>query len=136
MEALVIKETAKTPAIIFMPGGEFLLKGKSIPESVYTLYTPVFEWLKEFKAPNVTLNIDLEYINSASKVILLEIFHTIELKKSVRKITINWYFDPDDEDHYEMGLIFEEATTRIEFNYLKNHVPTDSKLPFTEINNS
>lgn len=118
MEALVINETFKTPAIIFKPDGELILKGRSIPESVYRLYSPAICWLEELDTENVTFSINLEYINSASKVMLLEIIRSIETNENIRNITINWYYDPEDEDHFEMGKIFEEYTSRTKFNFI------------------
>jgi len=118
MEALIIHETLKTPAITFKPDGELSLKGRSIPESVYKLYSPAISWLEELTAENVTFSINLEYINSASKVMLLEILRSIETNENIKNITINWYYDLDDEDHLETGKIFEESTSRSRFNFL------------------
>ncbi len=118
MEPLVIHETYKTPSIIFKPNGELILKGRSIPESVYKLYSPAICWLEELTAENVTFNINLEYINSASKVMLLDVFRTIEFNDRIKNITVNWYYDSDDEEHIEIGKIFEESTNRSKFNYI------------------
>ncbi len=123
MEALVINETLKTPAIIFRPNGELILKGRSIPESVYKLYSPAICWLEELTTENVTFNINLEYINSASRVMLLEIFRSIESNEEIKSITINWYYDQEDDDLLEMGKIFEESTSRTKFNYIAFRVP-------------
>jgi len=118
MEALVIHETFKTPSIIFKPDGELILKGRSIPESVYRIYSPAICWLEELTAENVTFNINLEYINSASKVMLLDVFRTIEFNEHIKNITVNWYYELEDEDHKETGKIFEESTNRSKFNFI------------------
>ena len=123
MEALVINETFKTPAIIFRPDGELILKGRSIPESVYKLYSPAICWLEELTTKNVTFSINLEYVNSASRVMLLEIFRSIETNEKIKNITINWYYDQEDEDHLEMGKIFEESTNRTKFNFIAYRIP-------------
>jgi hypothetical protein len=122
MEALVINETFKTPTIIFKPDGELILKGRSIPESVYKLYSPAICWLEELTAENVTFNINLEYINSASKVMLLDVLRTIEFNEHIKNITVNWHYELEDEDHIEMGKIFEESTSRTKFNYVAYRV--------------
>jgi len=126
MEALVIHETFKTPSIIFKPDGELILKGRSIPESVYKLYSPVICWLEELTAENVIFNINLEYINSASKVMLLDVFRTIEFNEHIKNITVNWYYELEDEDHFETGKIFEESITRSRFNFIAYRVSEKS----------
>jgi hypothetical protein len=118
MESLVIHETFKTPAIIFMTDGNLIIKGKSIPENVYRIYSPAISWIEKFNAEDITLQIDLEYINSASKMMLMEVFRTIESNKNIKSIVVNWYYDAEDEDHFEMGKIFEECTTRTSFDYI------------------
>ena len=118
MESLVIKGTVKTPTIIFNPDGNLIIKGKSIPESVFRLYTPVIDWIRECKAEYVTFNIDLEYINSSSKLMLLELFKMLEANKNVRHITLNWHYDIEDEDNLDIGQIFEDSLTRSKFTYV------------------
>ncbi len=118
METLIIKGTIKTPTIVFNPDGNLIIKGKSIPESVFRLYTPVIDWIKEFRAEYVTFNIDLEYINSASKVMLLELFRVLEANNHVKNITLNWHYDIEDEDSLDIGNIFEESLTRSRFTYV------------------
>lgn len=122
MEPLVINETFKTPSIIFKPNGELILKGRSIPESVYRLYSPAICWLEELTSENVTFNINLEYINSASKVMLLDVFRTIEFNEHIKNIIVNWYYESEDEDHKETGKIFEESTNRTKFNFIAYRV--------------
>jgi uncharacterized Fe-S radical SAM superfamily protein PflX len=118
MEPLVIHETLKTPCIIFKPNGELILRGRSIPESVYKVYAPAISWLEELTVENVIFNINLEYINSASKVMLLDVFRSIEFNEHIKIIIVNWYYDSDDEEHFETGKIFEESTNRCKFNFI------------------
>ena len=118
MEPFVISGTLKTPTIVFNPDGNLIIKGKSIPESVFKLYTPAIEWIEELKAEYVTFNIDLEYINSASKVMLLELFRVLEANQNVKNIILNWHYDIEDEDNLDIGKIFEESLTRSRFTYV------------------
>ncbi|MBN2610245.1 MAG: DUF1987 domain-containing protein [Bacteroidales bacterium] len=118
METFVIKGTLKTPAVIFNPDGNLIIKGKSIPESVFSLYAPAIQWLEELNTEHVIFNVDLEYINSASKVMLLELFRVLEANSQVKTIRVNWHFDADDEDSYDTGKIFEESLTRSRFTYV------------------
>ena len=118
MEALLINGTLKTPTIVFNTDGNLIIKGKSIPESVFRLYAPAILWLEEFAAEYVTFNVDLEYINSASKVMLLELFRVLEANTNVKNIVLNWHYDKDDEDIYDTGKIFEESLIRSRFTYV------------------
>lgn len=119
MESLVIKGTLRTPAIVFNPDGNLILKGKSIPESVFRFFTPAIEWLDNLAAVYVTFNIDLEYINSASKIMLLEMFRVLECNNKVKNIIINWHYDKEDEDNKDTGKIFEESLTRSMFVFVE-----------------
>ena len=118
MEPFVISGTLKTPTIVFNPDGNMILKGKSIPESVFRLYTPAIQWIEELKAEYVTFNVDLEYINSASKVMLLELFRVLEANENVKHIILNWHYDIEDEDNLDIGKIFEESLIRSRFTYV------------------
>ncbi|MFO7655613.1 MAG: DUF1987 domain-containing protein [Bacteroidales bacterium] len=118
MESLAIRGTLRTPAIIFNPDGNLIIKGKSIPESVFRLYAPAIHWLEQLDTEHIVFNIDLEYINSASKVMLLELFNVLEANSRVKSIRINWHHDADDEDNFDTGKIYEESLTRSQFTYV------------------
>ncbi|MCR9172234.1 MAG: DUF1987 domain-containing protein [bacterium] len=113
MENLVIEGTAKTPTVEFDASeGKIVLKGRSIPENSIEFYRPMQDWLKEYSiAPAVKTVVDirLEYFNTSSSKCILDFFKSLESIKSAGNsdVTVNWYFETDDEDMQEAGEDYE-----------------------------
>ena len=81
-----------------------LLKGRSIPENSIEFYKPLINWTENYSAsaPSKTvLNVQLEYFNTSSSKCLLDIFKKLE--RIDNPVTINWYYEEDDEDMLEAG---------------------------------
>lgn len=110
MESLIIKGDFKHPEVAFDAAKGLLeLKGNSIPERAEEFYTPIIEWIKNYlKSPyeTTTFNFKLIYLNSGSKRYVLDILEII--KSSGNNVTINWYYEEDDEDMLEMGESYKE----------------------------
>lgn len=110
MENLTIEGDFKHPEISFDAAKGLLeLKGNSIPERAEDLYTPILEWLKNYlQSPceTTTLNLKLIYLNSGSKRYILDILEMI--KSSGITVTINWYYEKDDEDMLDVGESYKE----------------------------
>ncbi len=113
MELVNIEGTPKTPSIKMNPEtGIIEIKGRSIPENSIEFYKPVIEWLDEFPtkgtAPKMVVNVQLEYFNTSSSKCILDVFKKLEaLNKEKNNITINWYYEEDDEDMLEAGEDYE-----------------------------
>lgn len=108
MEKLTIEGTPKTPTINFDYEQGFLeIKGRSIPENSIEFYKPLVEWLDNYalKAKsNTIVNIQLEYFNTSSSKCILDVFKKLEaIHKTGNQITVNWYYEQDDEDMLEAG---------------------------------
>ncbi len=107
MEALKIEATEHTPAIEFQPNGQLKLTGRSLPENAVEFYDPVFEWLDHYitNAPLETqLHVDLDYLNSISQKMVVEILkNTRKVIDTGKKMSVNWYYDADDEKMMEEG---------------------------------
>lgn len=112
METLSIKGSWKSPHITLNPNGNFEIWGRSLPENVFELYEPVFDWLKEYeKSPAETTNVEvkLEYFNTSSSKLLFEIFkHFEKISKAGNKLNVKWYFEHDDPDLEEEGKMFSD----------------------------
>jgi hypothetical protein len=117
MGDLILSATVNTPQICFRNSGELLIKGRSLPEDVTTFYNPVLQWLRQFIAETVKLEIDIDYMNSSSTKKLLEIFKSIDKNSGVRNFYVNWLYDIDDEDALEKGLMMEEVMDKAIFIY-------------------
>ena len=108
MDALIIEPSAKTPKVVFDAEiGELLLEGRSIPENSLGFYIPLMEWLEDYShviKTEVTLQMKLEYFNTSSSKCLLDLFRKLEtISNRGNKISVNWYFEKDDEDMMEAG---------------------------------
>jgi len=119
MEDLIIEGTIDTPKVEFLNSGELLFKGKSCPVAVARFYDPLFTWIAKLRADNVTFNINLEYINSASVKKILDLLKELDANKLVKEIVINWYYEEGDDDALEKGQIFAELLRRSRFNFFE-----------------
>ena len=113
MENLVIAGSPKTPSIDFnAETGKIVLKGRSIPENSIEFYKPLNDWLDNYSGAPVgetIVDVRLEYFNTSSSKCILDFFKRLELLKSGGRtnVTVNWYFETDDEDMQEAGEDYE-----------------------------
>lgn len=108
IEKITVPATPKTPAVnMDFEKGVFEIRGRSIPENSVEFYRPIVESLEKYsKGPKeeTTLHIQLEYFNTSSSKCVLDVFKKLEsIHKSGNKLTINWYYEQDDEDMMEAG---------------------------------
>lgn len=108
MDALNIKGTTETPNIIFDSSTNvFEITGKSLPEDVKEFYNPVLRWMKSYSEspnPKTVLKVKMEYFNTASSKMLLELFEILdEMYKSGKDVEIEWHYMEDDEDMQDAG---------------------------------
>ena len=120
MDRLYIDGSSITPKIDFNPSSEqFELSGKSIPEDSVGFYNPVIDWLHEYaKTPHfrTTFSFKLEYFNTSSSKVLLDILYILE---KISGVVVNWYYDEEDEDMEESAMDFNEVV-EYEINLVKN----------------
>jgi hypothetical protein len=109
MKAIEIKGTDDTPTILLdKEAGTFELSGRSLPEDAAEFYHPVLQWLTEYAAspnPSTDLTIKLEYFNTASSKLLLDVLGKVE---SVQGVKVTWYYFSGDDDMQEAGEEFAE----------------------------
>lgn len=114
MANLKIEGTEDTPLIEFnVDAGKFEISGRSLPEDAVSFYNPVLEWLDHYygNSPLSETKFDfkLEYFNTASSKLVLDIFMKLEEHCSAGNATkVNWYYYEDDEDMQEAGEEFAE----------------------------
>jgi hypothetical protein len=120
----IISPTKNTSEVILDPKGTIKLTGRLIPENAEKFFNPIEEWINDyFKNPAdiTTIEIRLEYINSAGTMYLLDIIHKItyiHLQKNTNKFIINWHYKDEDEDMLETGRFFS-SDLNVPFNYIK-----------------
>ncbi len=110
MEDIKIEGTPKTPEVEFKADeGKMLIKGRSIPENSIEFYKPLIDWIENYgneveDEKPTEVNMQLEYFNTSSSKCILDVFKKLEeIKKKGKDITINWYYEEDDEDMLEAG---------------------------------
>jgi hypothetical protein len=108
MQAIKIKGTDDTPNVILdKDNGIFEISGRSLPEDVAAFYEPILEWLDEYaEAPldKTVFNFKLEYFNTASSKLLLDVLLKLEdMYDDGKDVMVRWHYPDDDEDMEEAG---------------------------------
>jgi hypothetical protein len=117
MNNLQVESTINTPTIKFGTDGRLLMEGRSLPENVAKFYQPLIEWAAILTAEVVKMDINLEYINSASAKKILELLKVLDANNSIKEFIVIWHYEKDDEDVLENGQIFEELLRKAVFRY-------------------
>ena len=117
MNNLIIEPTSSTPAIQFNMDGRMLIEGRSLPENVMNFYGPLIDWAGKLTAESVKLDVNLEYLNSASTKKILEFLKVLDANNHIKTFIVNWHYESDDEDTLENGQIFEELLRKAQFRY-------------------
>lgn len=114
MEKLHLVGTEDTPEVLLDPSSnKFVISGRSLPEDVTTFYQPIMDWLDALEnSPLSSLKFDikLEYFNTASSKLILDILMKLEEihTSGASKINIVWYYQDDDEDMQEAGEEYKD----------------------------
>jgi hypothetical protein len=100
--------TYDTPTIKFDPGkGSFNMSGRSLPVNTFEFYQPILDAVTEYlenPLEESTFEFKMDFINSSSTKVLLEMFHQIQkAHKKGKKVQVNWYYKFGDEDMKELG---------------------------------
>lgn len=114
--------TDKTPQIELNHSGHIEIRGKSIPEDSYHFFEPLTVWLQEYikePAPQTDMKVALEYFNTSSAKVLLEVFKQLNLlnKEGKSAVTISWIYESDDEDMLEAGRDYQ-GTIELPVNFV------------------
>ena len=122
MDSLMLEGTGDTPKVIFDKGNDhFEISGCSLPEDTNAFFEPIIDWLEEYlKSPNEATQFEfaLEYFNTASSKIFLDIFTRFEkLKQAGKQVRVKWVYDEDDEDMEMAGQEYAKLCD-VEFEFL------------------
>ena len=117
MNNLIVESTINTPTIKFGTDGRLLMEGRSLPENVAKFYQPLVNWAAMLSAEVVKMDINLEYINSASAKKILELLKVLDANNNIKEFIVIWHYEKDDEDVLENGQIFEELLRKAVFRY-------------------
>ena len=108
MQTIKIIGTDDTPQVTLDTAENYFeISGRSLPEDVVAFYEPILEWLDAYaEAPleKTEFNFKLEYFNTASSKLLLDILLKLEdMHDDGKNILVKWHFPDDDEDMEEAG---------------------------------
>ena len=123
MEKLEIEKKTNTPSVLFDPdSGVLKIEGRSIPENPGEFYDELINWVKDYfkeSKKKITMNLNLEYVNSGSSKYLLGLFRVIKEETSKgRDVVINWYYEEDDEAIMSLGEHYK-TSLKIPFNLIE-----------------
>ncbi len=121
MESYLLEPTRVSPQIRFLPDEGLLeLRGRSSPEHPLQLYQPLIERLDEYVSngsQQLIINFELDYFNTSSSKCIYELLRKAGQMYALGKtLTVNWYYEEDDEDMMEQGEDFADLLD-IEFNF-------------------
>jgi hypothetical protein len=130
MRKLTIDKTSNTPLVVLDPDKRRgLISGESRPSDVREFYDQILSWMHEFstyltksdssKDP-FTFSFDLEYFNSSSGKLILDICKVLAgLKTNGINVIVNWHSEKEDEDMLEVGKEMSRIVN-LPFEYLES----------------
>lgn len=122
MESLYVEATEFTPRISFNPNNQpFEITGVSRPENASEFYEPIVKWLDNYAdnpLKETTINFIFDYFNTSSlKYFLIILSKFKEIAEKGNKVTINWFYNEEDDSMYEAGKNLEELS-ELQFNFI------------------
>ncbi len=110
MQVIKIQGTDDTPAVtldVNKSNPHLEISGRSLPEDVVAFYDPILEWLDDYAEEplkKTIFNFKLEYFNTASSKLILDILLKLEdMYDDGKDVLARWHFPDDDEDMEEAG---------------------------------
>jgi len=119
MEKLFIEGTTSTPSIECHEDGKICISGRSLPENPLDFYQPLMEWSKNYNADKAIIDIKLEYFNTSTSKVILDLLRVFEEKPQKSSISVNWHYEEGDDDNYESGQMYQEEVTGINFQFIE-----------------
>lgn len=119
MTDLIIKGTKDTPCVRFQANGEFFLEGRAFNEDPKTFFQPLIKMCQSFSTETLSLEVRLDYLNTSSSKMIIELIKTIDANTNIKIKDIKWFYEEDDEDILETGQIIEETTLSTNFYFFE-----------------
>ncbi len=121
MGNLELKETVNTPYVFCEERGNVVIEGRSFPENPFEFFEPIIDWIKKYDGKYFNMHIKLEYFNTSTCKHLLALLQIISRKINGDALSVNWYYEEEDEDALEIGQHYSRAVkshfTFIEFKH-------------------
>lgn len=111
MTNINLEGTEDTPKIILdATNNIYEISGRSLPEDCAQFYKPILDWLDTLElSGKMSFVFKLDYFNTASSKLILDILNRLEkIKNKGKDVIVTWYYSEDDEDMQEAGEEFSE----------------------------
>lgn len=120
MNKLILAATDTTPQVTLDHlQNKFEVIGESCPEDTKQFYTPLFDWIEEYKKylyfindqsgtkKKIIFTFHLSYVSSSALKYTYNFLQKIEeLKSLCESVHVKWLYDKDDVDMEENGTEF------------------------------
>ena len=118
MEKYYSEGTKMTPEVILDSEKKvFSISGSSRPENPMHFYKPIFDWITEYienSNDKFIFQVKMNYFNTSSSKILLDLFELFERLAESKDIHVIWYHQSDDQEMQEAG---EELLDLVEISH-------------------
>lgn len=101
----------------FFASGKLIIAGSAYPENAKEFFDPLIDWIVRLQAPNVDLDLIIEYINTSSAKKLLELLQKLERNNEIASRNVNWFYQKWDSDSLETGQILSDSLPKIDFKF-------------------
>ncbi|HKL75638.1 MAG TPA: DUF1987 domain-containing protein [Halanaerobiales bacterium] len=112
MDNFYIEETKSSPEIEYVSEeNKLIIKGESYPEDSFSFYKPVIELAENAISENngLKLEIEVSYLNTSSTKSFMNLLDILEeANKNGKDISVEWYYEEDNEHSYELALDFKD----------------------------
>jgi hypothetical protein len=117
MENLFIEGSDTLPTVELANNGLIKITGRALPENAFDFFYPMISWVKEFSADEISIEINLEYFNTAVSKQLYDFLKAIDENPHTKIINLKWFYEEGDDEILESGEIYEDLLPRIKFSY-------------------
>ena len=108
LNIVTVESGDKTPFVeLNRSEGIIKFEGRSIPENAQQFYKAILTWIENYMqnpATLTTLHLNLEYFNTSSSKIILDIMMRLKkLKDKGNNAKVIWLYHEEDEEMHEAG---------------------------------
>jgi len=123
LKELYIKNTDKTPKVIFQTIGALSLVGRSFPEDTASFYDPVLHWVNAYlKKPFVKTEmiIRIDYFNTSSIMYLHSMLRRFdEFFKKGNHFRLDWHYESEGNGITDISAEFSLDTFHFPVEFIE-----------------